>query len=97
MLSLDVDHFRKRKPRRVSDETVLDASFKLADRQFVAWKYALLQGFSNVQISDLMSDAETIVFPSDVNLLLVQAAKRGFAIPDEPKPSVVREARKELA
>lgn len=98
MLSQEVDHFRKRKPRRVSDETVLDASFKLGDRQFVAWKYAMLQGFSNVQISDLMSDAERIVFPSDVNLYLVQAARRGFVIPDEPYlfPSRGRRA-KEMA
>lgn len=97
MLSQDVDHFRMRKKRKVSDETVLDASYKLSDRQFIAWKFAMLEGLCNVQISDLMSDAEVVVFPSDVNLMLVQAAKRGFPVPDEPKPSVVREARKEMA
>ena len=98
MLSQEVDHFRKRKKRTVSDLTIEDASFKLSDRQFVAWKYAMLQGFSNVQISDLLSDAETIVFPSDVNLYLVQAARRGFAVPDEPHLFPTRGRRaKEMA
>lgn len=83
MLSQEIDHYRKRKRRTVSDLTIEDASYKLSDRQFEAWKLAMVHGMSNVEISDTMGDADIVVFPSEVQEALHGAAKRGFAIPGE--------------
>ncbi len=82
-MSANTDHFKKRIKHDVPDWKIRNASEQLSERQFIAWAHAMLRGLSNVEISDQMSDAETIVFPSEVQDLLVGAHRRGFAIPGE--------------
>lgn len=87
-VSLVVDsdvHFRKRVKYKATDETVIDASHKLTDAQFIAWKFAYLHGMSNIDIADAMSTHHHPVFPSAVVALLEKAAARGFAIPGEQR------------
>lgn len=88
MISESIDHFRKRRKLTLTDMTIEDASWKLTERQFIAWKHAILDGRSNVEISDMMSTADTIIFPSEVQELLNGAMRRGFRIPGEPYPAI---------